>query len=70
MYAIRSYYGYDTGALQRLAAEIRTLHEAGKELFCYFNNDMEGFAWENARKLRTLLEGEGETKRPEGIMTL
>ena len=71
MHGPRGHYRgrYDTGALQRLAAEIRTLHDAGRELFGYFNNDMEGFAWENALELGALLEGAGETKRPEGIMT-
>ena len=46
---------YPEAALQRLSEEILSLREAGRELYCYFNNDMEGFAWENARELEALL---------------
>ena len=46
---------YPEAALQRLSEEILSLREGGRELYCYFNNDMEGFAWENARELEALL---------------
>jgi uncharacterized protein YecE (DUF72 family) len=46
---------YPAAALERLAQEMISLRESGKELYCYFNNDMEGFAWENARELEALI---------------
>jgi uncharacterized protein YecE (DUF72 family) len=46
---------YPEAALQRLAGEIASLREEGRELYCYFNNDMEGFAWENARELEAMI---------------
>ena len=47
---------YPEAALDTLAFQISEWAGSGKELFCYFNNDMEGFAWENAKELLQRLE--------------
>ena len=45
---------YDSEQIGALCREIDTFSREGKEVFCYFNNDMEGFAWENAQELIAL----------------
>jgi len=45
---------YDPVQIADLCKIIRGFAEDGKEIFCYFNNDMEGFAWENAQELMEL----------------
>jgi uncharacterized protein YecE (DUF72 family) len=47
---------YSDRELREWAARIREL-AAGREVFCYFNNDWEGFAPRNALRLRRLLDG-------------
>lgn len=47
---------YDTGQLEALCKSINSFIDNGKEVFCYFNNDMEGFAWENAQELMEICE--------------
>ena len=46
---------YSESELREWAARIRALR-AQAEVFAYFNNDWEGFAPRNARRLRALLE--------------
>jgi len=48
---------YDTDKLKDLCQSIENFAAEGKEVFCYFNNDMEGFAWENAQELMALCGG-------------
>jgi uncharacterized protein YecE (DUF72 family) len=45
---------YSETELRELAPRVAALSEAG-EVFAYFNNDWEGFAVRNARRLRALL---------------
>ena len=51
---------YDSQQLASLCESIQKFIRDGKELFCYFNNDMEGFAWENARELMEICSKERE----------
>jgi uncharacterized protein YecE (DUF72 family) len=47
--------------LQQLMALCRVIDgfaEERREVFCYFNNDTEGFAWQNAQKLMKLCGAE------------
>ncbi len=47
-----SYRGkYDRQQLTALCETINGFVKEGREVFCYFNNDMEGFAWQNAQEL-------------------
>lgn len=47
-----SYRGkYDAQAIAALCDKVKDFVREGRELFCYFNNDMEGFAWQNAQEL-------------------
>lgn len=43
---------YDDTQIAALCDRLSTTAAEGRELFCYFNNDTEGFAWENARMLQ------------------
>ncbi len=45
---------YDKEQIAALCAAIKRFVADGKEVFCYFNNDMEGYAWENAQELIVL----------------
>jgi len=49
---------YDTQKLVALSETIKGFADEGREVFCYFNNDMEGFAWQNAQELRELCGGD------------
>lgn len=42
---------YDGQQIGALGERIKSFVKEGKEVFCYFNNDMEGFAWQNAQEL-------------------
>ena len=42
---------YNAEQLSTLCNKIEGLTADGKDLYCYFNNDMEGFACENAKEL-------------------
>jgi uncharacterized protein YecE (DUF72 family) len=60
---VRFHYGargrrgnYSDRELEELAPRVRRLAR-GAEVFAYFNNDWEGFAVRNARRLRKLLDG-------------
>jgi len=50
---------YSQQELESWAAKIRRHVEAGRTVHAYFNNDWHGYAVENARTLRELLEREG-----------
>jgi len=53
-----SYRGkYDRQMLTALCETIKGFADEGREVFCYFNNDMEGFAWQNAQELAELCRG-------------
>ena len=47
---------YQGEALDTVASRMLEWAGPGRELFCYFNNDMEGFAWQNAKELIERLE--------------
>jgi uncharacterized protein YecE (DUF72 family) len=47
--------GFTAAELRSWAAQIRSLTEAGKEVYIYFNNDWEGFAIRDAIALEGLL---------------
>ena len=42
---------YDADQIATLCESIQGFAAKGKEVYCYFNNDMEGYAWENAQEL-------------------
>ena len=48
---------YSDGALRRWAKELKEASGGKREIFCYFNNDVEGHAVENAMTLRKYLTG-------------
>jgi uncharacterized protein YecE (DUF72 family) len=48
--------GFTPEELKRWAAQIRSLRNAGKEVYIYFNNDWEGLAIRDAVSLEQLLE--------------
>jgi uncharacterized protein YecE (DUF72 family) len=61
---VRFHYGargrrgnYSETELQEWARRIAGWRDAGTAVFAYFNNDWEGFAPRNARRLRQLLDG-------------
>lgn len=47
---------YSEDKLKEFAEKIKTYQKNGKEVFCYFNNDEEGYAVKNAVKLRELVK--------------
>ena len=49
---------YSSDQLGPLCDSIRNFAKEGKEVFCYFNNDMEGYAWDNAQELIGLCSNE------------
>jgi uncharacterized protein YecE (DUF72 family) len=53
---------YSESQLQELAPRVAEMAEAG-DCFAYFNNDWEGFAVANAKRLRRLLAREGVRSR-------
>lgn len=52
--------GYSSGQIKRDAASIARWSEAGKAVFIYYNNDVEGHAVTDAEQLRRML-GQGAT---------
>lgn len=48
---------YDDAAIDVLCEKLSGIAAEGRDVYCYFNNDMEGFAWENAQMLRAKCEG-------------
>lgn len=49
---------YDVAAVDALCDKLKTFGD--KEVYCYFNNDMEGFAWDNAAMLMQTCAKEGD----------
>jgi uncharacterized protein YecE (DUF72 family) len=49
---------YDAGALAGWARKARAWSAEGKRVYCYFNNDQEGFAARNALQLQEMLRRE------------
>jgi uncharacterized protein YecE (DUF72 family) len=47
--------GFTADELKAWAGQIRALRSTGKEVYVYFNNDWEGYAIRDARKLKELL---------------
>lgn len=47
---------YSKKELQGLAEKIKKWQRKGKDIYCYFNNDVSGFAPKNARELLKLLK--------------
>lgn len=48
---------YDETTLREWAGAMRTWAEAGREVFCYFDNDEKGYAAQDALRLQELLGG-------------
>ncbi len=46
---------YSLKQLQQWAAKIRQWRDQGREIFVYFNNDFEGYAFQNAKTLKELV---------------
>lgn len=55
---------YDAGTLKEWANQIASWAAAGKDIYCYFDNDEAGYAVEDAQKLKELVE----TTVPAGII--
>lgn len=47
---------YDTQALSGWAGAFSTWRRQGREIFCYFDNDQQGFAAQNAQELAAMLD--------------
>lgn len=53
-----SYRGkYNAQKITALCERVKDFIKEDKEVYCYFNNDMEGFAWQNAQELIELCRG-------------
>jgi uncharacterized protein YecE (DUF72 family) len=48
---------YDTSTLAGWAGACSSWSDAGKEIYCYFDNDEAGYAAQNALKLQKMLDG-------------
>jgi uncharacterized protein YecE (DUF72 family) len=48
---------YETRALARWAGRITTWARSGHTVYCYFNNDVHGYAVANALRLQAMLDG-------------
>jgi uncharacterized protein YecE (DUF72 family) len=48
---------YDNGPLEEWAQAFSSWADAGKEIFCYFDNDEKGYAVQNALKLKEMVAG-------------
>jgi uncharacterized protein YecE (DUF72 family) len=48
---------YDDRALTTWAARVLMWRKAGRDVYCYFDNDERGYAAQNARRLIELIEG-------------
>jgi uncharacterized protein YecE (DUF72 family) len=46
---------YDRAALESWAGRIRTWEAEGRDTYCYFDNDEQGYAVQNARELKGML---------------
>ncbi len=58
---------YDAGALAAWARRILTWRKAGLDVYCYFDNDEQGYATQDARRLMELVgpcEGPGAVSPP------
>ncbi len=56
----KSYQGcYGEDELQRWADKIKKCTQKQKDVYCYFNNDQEGFAVKNALRLKQILTNIG-----------
>lgn len=52
------YYGrYDDGALKQMAGRLKDWRKAGKDVFCYFDNDIRSAAPQDAKRLIDLVAG-------------
>ncbi len=49
---------YEDAHLRAVAEKMRRWHDEGLDVYAYFNNDVHGYAVENARRLRELVEEE------------
>ena len=47
---------YDMQTLSGWAGAIHTWHSSGKTVFCYFDNDQNGYAAKDAMKLKSMIE--------------
>ncbi|MDW8105251.1 MAG: DUF72 domain-containing protein, partial [Armatimonadota bacterium] len=59
-------YCYGQEELRDLAAHLRDLLQQVQEVFVYFNNDINGYAPDNARQLQTILSLEAEAAGTAG----
>lgn len=48
---------YPVQALSGWAGAFSSWNAEGKTVFCYFNNDMKGYAVDNAQRLREMFAG-------------
>jgi uncharacterized protein YecE (DUF72 family) len=48
---------YDEKAIAALGKRLEGMAVKGREVYCYFNNDEEGYAWENAQMLMARCNG-------------
>ncbi len=49
---------YGTGDLSGWAGAVSSWLDTGRDVYCYFDNDRNGYAAKNARRLKRMLEGE------------
>jgi uncharacterized protein YecE (DUF72 family) len=62
---VRKYYGlYGAPRLESWATRLGELLDAGRDVYCYFNNDYEGHAVTDAAWLAAALEPSGAVRRP------
>lgn len=50
---------YEKSELAAWAGAFSTWSDQGKEIFCFFDNDQEGFAAVNAMEFKDMVEGAG-----------
>jgi uncharacterized protein YecE (DUF72 family) len=48
---------YTEGELKALAQKIKRWQGQGLDIYCYFNNDLRGYAIENAKELSEICQG-------------
>lgn len=56
---------YSTRELKKWAEKIQDFLEEGKEVYAYFNNDVQAFAVENAKKFKEMLQKKAHKKRKQ-----
>jgi uncharacterized protein YecE (DUF72 family) len=55
---------YDTRSLAGWAGALSTWSDQGRDIFCYFDNDQEGFAAHNALELQAMLDQDRTNHEP------